>query len=365
MDYEKETRRVAVIIEDDPDVRNLLEEILVQAGFDTVTTTNGADGIRAVKDNNPAIITLDVNMPGMDGFETAKRIRRFSPCYLIMVSGRDEEFDTLQGLQSGADDYIAKPFRPRELRARIDALLRRPLREDQPDAALRETSAASTNLGMIEALPTMLPAIVPQRVARHTSTGTLTANGADDAADSTDDSNNPDDLVYPVIEESGPNNRDAFDGHSRDSMRAPSPTPVTVPMSQAMSPATTVRSSDLLTSAPEPLPADWFSHNGLRLSSVRRQVLLNSVELDLTRTEFDLLSALLQSGGRVRSKSDLTLWLHGESYVTTYFVSDADKRAIEAHMGNLRRKLDDDSTNPRWIETVRGVGYRLAAVEAA
>ena len=84
-------------------------------------------------------------------------------------------------------------------------------------------------------------------------------------------------------------------------------------------------------------------------------------ELELTRTEFDLLAALVASRRRVRSKSDLALLLRGESYVTDHYVSDADKRAVEVHMGNLRRKLGDSITSPRWLETVRGVGYRLAA----
>lgn len=85
----------------------------------------------------------------------------------------------------------------------------------------------------------------------------------------------------------------------------------------------------------------------------------------LTRTEFDLLATLMESKRRVRSKADLTLVLRGESYVTSYFVGEADKRAIEAHMTNLRRKLGDNPANPRYIETVRGVGYRLTAEHAA
>lgn len=83
--------------------------------------------------------------------------------------------------------------------------------------------------------------------------------------------------------------------------------------------------------------------------------------IDLTRTEFDLLHILLSSGRRVRSKADLVLALRGQDYVTSYFVNEADKRAIEVHMANLRRKIGDSSATPRWIETVRGVGYRIAA----
>jgi DNA-binding response OmpR family regulator len=94
-----------------------------------------------------------------------------------------------------------------------------------------------------------------------------------------------------------------------------------------------------------------------------RLVNLGTTRLDLTRTEFDLLEALLESNRRVRSKADLALLLRGESYVTAYYVNEADKRAVEVHMGNLRRKLGDSSATPRWLETVRGVGYRLAAHE--
>ena len=83
-------------------------------------------GLDLVREHQPLVTTLDVNMPGMDGFETAKRIRAVSTTYIVMLSARTEEIDALQGLEAGADDYVAKPFRPRELRARIDAMLRRP-----------------------------------------------------------------------------------------------------------------------------------------------------------------------------------------------------------------------------------------------
>ena len=102
-------------------------------------------------------------------------------------------------------------------------------------------------------------------------------------------------------------------------------------------------------------------HRDLQLDPDSRIVRVDGLELDLTRTEFDLLATLMESKRRVRSKADLTLVLRGESYVTSYFVGDADKRAIEAHMTNLRRKLGDNPANPRYIETVRGVGYRLTS----
>jgi DNA-binding response OmpR family regulator len=107
----------------------------------------------------------------------------------------------------------------------------------------------------------------------------------------------------------------------------------------------------------------WIEHNGLRLNLPMHIVRVDDEEIPLTRSEFDLLAALMQSGRRVRTKADLALLLRGESYVTSHFVSEADKRGIEVHMGNLRKKIGESSATPRWIETVRGVGYRLTAGE--
>jgi two-component system OmpR family response regulator len=120
-----------------------------------------------------------------------------------------------------------------------------------------------------------------------------------------------------------------------------------------------------LPAADRPAPVaeeGWIEHNGLRLNAEMRIAEVDGVELELTRSEFDLASALMDSRRRVRSKADLALRLRGEDYVTTYYVNDADKRAVEVHMANLRRKLGDNIAAPRFIETVRGVGYRLAAV---
>ena len=104
----------------------------------------------------------------------------------------------------------------------------------------------------------------------------------------------------------------------------------------------------------------WLRSNGLAVNVDTRTVVVDGRNVDLTRTEFDLVASLLSTGRRVRSKADLVLTLRGQNYVTTYFVNEADKRAVEVHMANIRRKLGDSSTTPRWIETVRGVGYRMA-----
>jgi len=288
--------KTAVIIEDDPEIRHILSEVLESSGFSTVSVGNGIDGVRAVLTYKPLLTTIDVTMPGIDGIEAAKRIRAQSDTFIIMLTGLSDEADVIAGLGAGADDYLLKPFRPRELRARVEALLRRS-RGLPPTAAPAPASQGSVG-----------PSFPAARVAT---------------------ASNP---VVPVVADA-----------------------VVVPVPAAST-----------ASGPAPLDGDgdWLVHRDLRLHPENRVVLIGDDELELTRTEFDLLATLLESKRRVRSKADLTLVLRGESYVTSYYVGDADKRAVEAHMTNLRRKLGESAANPRYIETVRGVGYRLTAESA-
>jgi DNA-binding response OmpR family regulator len=307
-------RRVAVIIEDDADIRHLLETVLTQAGFEVIATGNGLDGVQAVRAYDPMVTTLDVSMPGIDGFEAAKRIRAFSNTYLVMLTARDEEIDTLQGLEAGADDYLTKPFRPRELRARVEAMMRRPRQVNAPDG-----SGPVAPIAAPPAAPAAAPYYAPQPTAGQPG--------------------QPAAYPQPMGTEGVP------DGTYAAHQTAPAapPEPAT---------AKTYSRED-----------GWIDHNGLHVNSEMRLAEKDGRSVDLTRSEFDLLNALMESQRRVRSKADLALLLRGESYVTAHFVSEADKRAIEVHMANLRRKLADSITTPRWIETVRGVGYRLAASE--
>ncbi|MBD7996062.1 response regulator transcription factor [Arthrobacter sp. Sa2CUA1] len=265
-----DTQRVAVIIEDDKDIRDLLHAVLQQSGFEVHASPTGTEGVEAVRSHNPAVVTLDLGLPDIDGFEVIRQLRLFSDAYIVMLTARAEELDTLMGLEAGADDYITKPFRPRELRARISAMMRRPR---------KDTDAAE-------------PATAP---------------GA--------------------------------------AVKAPAPAPA------AAAPQATGNEAGV------------FHHNGLQLDAATRTTVVGGQDVELTRTEFDLLQALLESGRRVRSKTDLVRRLRGEDYDTGSYISDSDERTIEVHVGNLRRKLGDDSRAPRWLETVRGVGYRLAPVE--
>ena len=108
--------------------------------------------------------------------------------------------------------------------------------------------------------------------------------------------------------------------------------------------------------------AGWLTHNGLRINAEMWLVDLDRAPLELTRSEFDLLLAIMQGARRVISKDALALELRGD-YASSGYVSDADRRAVEVHMANLRRKLNDPVGSPRYVETVRGVGYRLAEAQ--
>lgn len=268
MTMPKGPRRVAVVIEDDADIRNLLAAILDQAGFTCHCVASGVEGIEAVREHQPILTTLDISLPGIDGFEVARQIRRFSATYIIILSARDEEIDTLMGLDAGGDDYLTKPFRPRELRARIEAMLRRHL---TPLPGAGEPSTAST-----------------------------------------------------LERSAGPPDRGE--------------------------PSTPGES--------EPAETGWLAHNGLRINPDMWLVDLDGAPLELTRSEFDLLLAIMSASRRVISKDALALELRGD-YASSGYVSDSDRRAVEVHMANLRRKLNDSVGSPRYIETVRGVGYRL------
>lgn len=334
--------RVAVIIEDDPDIRRLLVEVLEQAGFETHSAGNGLDGVEKVRTYNPGLTTLDVSMPGIDGFEAAKRIRAISDTHLIMLTARSDEIDTLMGLESGADDYMRKPFRPRELRARVDAMRRR-IERDRLAAEQRADATQTAPLGGL-APATLTPPeglLLPEASVTVTVT-TPAAPAAVAAAEAG--------LAVP---EGAPS-----------VATAPAPDPARAPAPAAPQPHAMLEPAAQAVLPTEPGHDDgWLEHRGLRLHPEMHLVTLDGADIELTRSEFELLNLLLTTGRRVRSKADLALALRGESYVTSYYVSEADKRAVEVHLANLRRKLGESATNPRLIETVRGVGYRLTADE--
>jgi sigma-B regulation protein RsbU (phosphoserine phosphatase) len=124
--------RIALVVEDDHDIRGLLVQLLAREGFAVSEASTGLAGIELARTLSPELVTLDLNLPDLDGVEVCKELRTFSDAYIIMLTARVSEMDKLVGLETGADDYISKPFSPRELKARISALFRRPRRAPSP-----------------------------------------------------------------------------------------------------------------------------------------------------------------------------------------------------------------------------------------
>ena len=114
-----------LIVEDEQKLAELVRDYLAQSSFDTAVLNNGNDVVPYVRENKPDLVILDLMLPGRDGIEICKEIRTFSNLPIIMVTARVEEIDRLLGLELGADDYVCKPFSPRELVARVKAVLRR------------------------------------------------------------------------------------------------------------------------------------------------------------------------------------------------------------------------------------------------
>ncbi len=302
---------VAVVGEDDADVRMLIELVLQQSGFEVILAADGLQAIEAVRKHQPVLTTMDVNMPGLDGFAVAKRIREFSHTYLIMITALTEEVDVIRGFEAGADDYLVKPFRPRELRARADSMLRR--------ASYGEGLSAGPTM----AAPPVVLRPNPESWAAAASRE-LVADGA--MPGSTE-------AVQPPT-----GDQDGADGSAPRR-----------PVSLAPVPA-----------ANDNVDNDFIRFQALTVELASGHVSFEGRPLELTRVEADLLVSLLRSGRRVRSKADLVLVMRGEQFVTSHFVNEADKREVERQILGLMRKLGDDGPSMKYIEVVRGVGYRMA-----
>lgn len=224
-----EPRPRILVVDDEAPIRDLVRGYLVREDFAVSEAADGPSAVAAVRDSDPDVVILDVMLPGLDGIEVCRQIRTFSEAYVLMLTARGEEIDRVVGLTVGADDYLVKPFSPRELVARVKALLRR-----------RRPSAAS------------------QHVA-----------------------------------------------------------------------------------AP-----------GLEIDESRRTVRIDDRFVELTALEFDLLSVLARDPGSVIRRSTLLDRVWGPDFM-------ADEHLVDVHIANLRRRIGDDANRPRFVETVRGVGYRL------
>jgi len=117
--------RTILIADDDPHIRQLLAFALAKAGLDTIEADDGEAALAAVESHAPDLVVLDINMPRMDGIETCRRLRARSDLPILFLSSRDDEIDRVLGIELGANDYVTKPFSPREVLARVMAILRR------------------------------------------------------------------------------------------------------------------------------------------------------------------------------------------------------------------------------------------------
>jgi DNA-binding response OmpR family regulator len=134
--------RTIVAVEDDPAIADLVDLYLREAGFRVLQAATGERGLELVQQHRPALVVLDIGLPGIDGFEVCRRIRASSDLPILFLSARDGEIDRVLGLELGADDYLVKPFSPRELVARVKAILRR----GEPRQAVADVLAAGEGI---------------------------------------------------------------------------------------------------------------------------------------------------------------------------------------------------------------------------
>ena len=146
------TARV-LVVEDEAALAQLAAKYLSRDHHQVAVVADGADAVAHARTFEPDVIVLDLGLPGMDGLEVCRKVRQFSNCYIIMLTARDDEVDKLVGLSVGADDYLTKPFSPRELAARVNVLLRRP-RGAQPDTGqTSDTAPAAIHIGALSIDP--------------------------------------------------------------------------------------------------------------------------------------------------------------------------------------------------------------------
>jgi DNA-binding response OmpR family regulator len=227
----------ALVVEDDLPMATVIGSYLEREGYEVQLSHDGLGAVRLARELDPDVVVLDLGLPGLDGIEVCRQLRTFSDAYVVMLTARTDEVDTLIGLSVGADDYMTKPFSPRELVARLRAMLRRP----RQSADVAEPSTLRT-------------------------------------------------------------------------------------------------------------------FGSLAVDPVGRDVWLDGEPVSLTRTEFDVLAVLSDRPRMAFSRRQLIDRVWGETWV-------GDEHLVDVHIGHLRRKLGDDAGSPRFIRTVRGIGYRMGTGE--
>ena len=227
-------RLKVLVVDDEVPLTGVVGSYLEREGFDVAVAHTGPDAVARARADSPVLIVLDIMLPGFDGIEACRQIRQFSDAYIIMLTARDEEMDKVLGLSMGADDYLVKPFSPRELIARVRAMLRRP--------------------------------------------------------------------------------------------RA----------------------------APDSDTTELFTIGTLTMDAQGRTLTLDGNEIELTRTEFDLLAAMMAQPRSVLTRRKLIDAVWGPGWY-------GDEHVVDVHIGHVREKIGDAAAEPRFIRTVRGVGYGMVA----
>ncbi|WP_256841694.1 response regulator transcription factor [Ornithinimicrobium cryptoxanthini] len=224
-----------LVVDDEKPLADVVARYLLRDGYDVTVVHDGPAALQCSRRLDPDVVILDLGLPGLDGVDVCRGLREFSDCYIVMLTARAEEPDMLAGLRAGADDYMTKPFSPRELVARVQVMLRRPR----------------------------------QQVAKEPPAG-----------------------------------------------------------------------------------AQLYVFGPLSIDVSAREVHLDGDRAVLTRTEFDVLQALAARAGQAMTRRQIIDGVWGETWV-------GDEQLVDVHVAHLRRKLGDPASGPRFIHTVRGVGYRL------
>jgi two-component system, OmpR family, response regulator len=226
-----------LVVDDEKKIAKMVGSYLEASGYEPVLAYSGEEALSKFASDSPGCIILDISMPGADGLEVARTIRKSSSVPIIFLSARTEEIDKVLGLELGGDDYITKPFSPRELVSRVKAVLRR---SSAPRAA-------------------------------------------------------------------SPTSRDE---------------------------------------------AILLSCGDIEVDTAKRRVLRGGAPVELTTVQFNILAFLMRQPGRVYSRIEILEGAAGIEY-------DGYERTLDVHIKNLRKALGDDTETPRYIGTVRGVGYKL------
>jgi two-component system, OmpR family, response regulator len=302
-------RPTALIVEDDQDTVDLLEVVLTQAGFSVLTADNAADGIALAEQHAPVLATIDVTMPGMDGLEATRRIREFSSTYIVIISSRSQETDILAGFDAGADDYVPKPIRPVELRARLAAVARRPV-TDLVGGDGRPAPAAWAPAEEDAARSAYL-----RQVAAGAPVGVAVVEEPDEDSDEDSDGDTGQDT-----------GKDGREGMLEVGMR---------------------------------FVGGWVEFRGLRINPARGIVVVDDRLVDLPQEHVDLLEVLMYAGSRTLSARQLALRVRGQNEETATTTHRQDERWIDALMSGLLARIKDDGEEPRWFQALPRAKYRL------